>query len=274
MRRRSLLVLGVIVTGTWAALQGGEQQPGLFIPHSDTQGVLAPVVAKVTVSEAPVDGTSALPKSLAKSREEYTKTRDYMAHIVRQERVNGVLNAEQTGELRVRVQPYCISMKLLAPKSASGWEASFLTGKNEGKMRWRAEGVSGVNGFTNVAVDDVRARKVVAKPITEIGMLGMIQRVEKVLEVEKKANNPVQVLVGDYTFAQRAVKRFEIYCDRPHQFRYAHKVVICFDAESHLPVRFEAYEAPKYGQPGELLEMTSLVNVKLNNGLGDTHFER
>ena len=44
---------------------------------------------------------------------------------------------------------------------------------------------------------------------------------------------------------------------------------------SKLPVRFEAYDAPKAsGGEGELLEMQGVVGLKLNVGLGERDFDR
>ena len=57
--------------------------------------------------------------------------------------------------------------------------------------------------------------------------------------------------------------------------RYAHRVVAYFETESKLPVRFEAYDAPKTpGAEGELIEMQAVVGVKLNVGLGERDFDR
>jgi len=47
------------------------------------------------------------------------------------------------------------------------------------------------------------------------------------------------------------------------------------DKETKLPLRYEAYDQPKAGEAvGELIEMVSFVNVKVNAGLGNATFDK
>ena len=106
-------------------------------------------------------------------------------------------------------------------------------------------------------------------------MMAVLARCEKVVEAEKKLKNPVQITVADYTFNGRPCQRYDIYADRPHPTRYCHRAVLYVDAATKLPVRFEAYDQPKTGEAtGELIEMVSFVNLKLNTGLGDAAFDK
>ena len=51
-------------------------------------------------------------------------------------------------------------------------------------------------------------------------------------------------------------------------------MLVYVDKETKLPVRFEAYDAPKPGTTtGELLEAYSYTDVKFNVGLGESAFE-
>ena len=55
-------------------------------------------------------------------------------------------------------------------------------------------------------------------------------------------------------------------------FQYFRDVVY-FDKETHLPIRLEFYDWPRQqGDPGQLVEVYSFANMRLNVGLGDNVF--
>ena len=245
--------------------------------YPESQGSITPVVAKVTSAAPALNGAEAFPKMVAEAKAAYAKTRDYSGHIVRQERVGGLLLAEQSGEIRVRTEPFCINVKMLLPKSAGGWEGSFITGvgPKEDRFRFRAAGVAGANGLQPMKAADPKAMAGQRHAITDTGIAAILARTEKIVGIEKKAKNPVQIVASEYTFQKRIAIRYEIYCERPHPLRYAYRAVLFVDAETKLPVRFEAYDAPKPGDAtGDLLECVSFVNLKFNSGLGESTFDK
>jgi len=251
--------------------------PALRADEPGYPGNITPVVAKVTTATAPLNGEEAFPKMIADAKAAYAKIRDYSGHIVRQERVGGTLLAEQTGEIRVRTVPFCIGVKMLLPKEVGGWEATFLTGQGpkEDRFRFRPAGVAGADGLKMMKATDSKALEGQRHAITDTGIAAVLLRTEKIVEVEKKAKNPVQVVAAEYVFLKRNAIRYEIYCERPHPLRYAHRVVLFVDAETKLPVRFEAYDTPKPGNAtGDLLECVSFVNLKFNTGLGESAFDK
>lgn len=242
---------------------------------ADPDAVIVPVVAKVTTADSPVSGSDAFPKMLAAAKEAHTKARDYVGHFVRQERVNGTLQAEQSGEIRVRAQPFSVHLKVMAPKAAAGWEAVYVAGKRDDKVRFKPAGVDGLKGFSTVPMDSQKVMADTRHTMKEVGILAVLTRAEKIVEAEKKLKNPVQVTVADYTFNGRACQRFDIYADRPHPTRYCYQAVLYVDTATKLPVRFEAYDQPKLGEAtGELIEVVSFVNLKTNVGLGDAAFDK
>ena len=246
-------------------------------PYPELPGSVTPVVAKVEVAAPALNGAEAFPKMVAEAKAAYAKTRDYSGHIVRQERVGGTLLGEQSGEIRVRTEPFCIHIKMLLPKEASGWEATFLTGSGakDDRFRFRPAGVAGANGLQTMKATDPKALAGQRHVITDTGIGAILMRTEKLVEVEKKAKNPVHIVAAEYTFEKRPVVRYEIFCERPHPLRYAARVVLFVDKETKLPVRFEAYDAPKPGAAaGDLLECVSFVNLKFNSGLGESTFDK
>ena len=255
--------------------KAADATPPAIPKAADPDAVILPVVSKVVVAESPTNGAELFPKMAAEAKTAHAKARDYVGHFVRQERVNGTLLPEQSGEIRVRTEPFSVQMKVLAPKAAAGWETVYVAGKRDDKVRFKPAGVAGLSGFTTVAMDSAKAMADTRHPIKDVGMLAVLARAEQVVAVEKKLQNPVQITVADYTFNTRPCRRFEIYADRPHPTRYCHRVVLYVDNATKLPVRFEAYDQPKAGEvTGELIEMVSFVNLKFGTGLGDTAFDK
>ena len=230
-----------------------------------------PSVIQVTSAEVPPQGSAAFSKMLIESKDAYAKTRDYIGHIVRQERVNGTLQAEQTGEIRVRTEPFAISVKILAPKTANGWETAYVAGRKSEFLRYRS---TAGTPMVSLKLDDPKALTNTRHSIQNTGLAAILARVEKMVTVETKLRNPVQIVVAEYKFEKRPCLRFEIFCEKPHTQRYAHRAVLYIDKATKLPVRWEAYDGPKPSDPaGELMESVSFVNVKFNTGLTDSAFD-
>jgi hypothetical protein len=257
----------------------GSGQSGRLVPPADTLEPIPPPrpVAKVSGSTSPVNAELAFPQMLADARSAYSKVRDYTCHLVRQEKINGKLQPEQTCELRVRTQPFSVNLRVMAPKEVSGQETSYLSSKSTSKVRFKAAGVEGIkHGFRSLALDDPKTLGHTRHPVTDTGLAATLDRVERAVAVEKRMNHPVQVLVAEYTFAGRPCTRYEIFAERPHTHRYAYRCVLYIDHETKLPIRFEAYDQPRPGGPsgGEVLEVHSFVGVRLNAGLGEAAFDR
>ncbi len=236
---------------------------------------IVPVVAKVEIVEPKVKGEEALAKALADAKTTYAKTRDYSGYMVRQERVGGKLQAEQTAELRVRTEPFCAYSLTLAPKSLFGQEMAYLTDKKDNKVRLKAAGIAGAGGFVSLPADDAKANADSKYPLTQTGIGAVLKRVESALDAETAAKNTVQVVASEYKFNDRPCVRYEIFCDRGHPKRFAARMCVYIDTELKLPVRFEAYDAPKKGEKeGELMECVSFVKLAMNAGLPESVFDK
>lgn len=249
-----------------------------FIPKLDeppAPSTLVPTVVKVEFVEPAVKGEEAWAKALATAKETYAKTRDYSGYMVRQERIGGKLKDEQTAEIRVRTDPFCIYTLTLAPKALFNQELAYISGKKEDKVRAKPAGIAGVPGFVTVAADDGKANVDSKYTLTNTGIGAILKRVEAALDAEAAAKNTPQVIATDYKFNDRPCTRYEIFCDRPHAKRFAARMVVYIDTEWKLPVRFEAYDAPKGGEKtGELTECVSFVKLIFNAGLGDSVFDK
>ncbi|HJZ53981.1 MAG TPA: DUF1571 domain-containing protein [Gemmataceae bacterium] len=210
---------------------------------------------------------------LADGKAAYAKVRDYTCTFTRQERVNGVLPPEQVAEMKVRVQPASVYVRFARPEAVAGLEVCYVSTRVDGKLRWRPAGPKGANGFQTLSPDDSKVRADFHRPVAELGIGPIFELLSGIAAREKVLNNPVEVFTSEYQFAGRNVTRYEIFTRRPHAHRYAYRMLVYVDKESKLPVRLEAYDAPKPGlSAGDLLEAYSYSDIKLNVGLGDSAF--
>jgi hypothetical protein len=220
----------------------------------------------------PIRAADPLGAMLADANAAYAKVRDYACVFTRQERVNGALGAEQVAEMKVRAKPYSLWVKFARPEAVAGLEESYVAGSRSGKMRYRPAGAS--SRVRLVSLDDPKVLAETRHPLTELGVGATIDRLAGIAAREKALNNALEVFAADFQFAGRNVTRYELYARRPHAHRYAYRMLVFVDKETKLPVRFEAYDAPKPGTTvGDLLEAYSYTNVRLNVGLGDSAFE-
>lgn len=225
-------------------------------------------------SAAPRSSADALPRMLAEARTAYARLRDYSCHYIRQEKVSGRLVPEETCELRVRTNPFSISVKVTAPKDYANRETVYISTRHGGKkVRFKE---TNKLAYATLSMDDPKVLADTRHAIADVGLAAVLDRVENAVRVEKRIGNPVQVLVSDYSFAGKHCTRYEVFADRPHALRYAYRHVLYIDRETKLPVRYEAYDQPSAAGPadGDLIESQSFVGLRINTGLGEAAFER
>jgi hypothetical protein len=241
-------------------------------PPADTPTSPRPTgVAAPAAAANPMDEPLRL---LAKAKESFAGVRDYSCTLVKRERLEGQMSPDNVIAMKVRNQPFSVYLRWLEPRSLVGQEACYVAGKNEGNMRVKSPGLLGAVGFVTLAPNDERARKSSRHAITEAGIANLLQRYGDGWETERKWNQ-TQVRVGEYEYNKRRCVRVEAIHPANPDGRFTHsKNVLYFDKETNLPVRTECYDWPRRaGEAGELAEVYSYVNLKLNVGLGDDVFD-
>jgi hypothetical protein len=227
------------------------------------------------MTTVPADPGVAFEAMLLDARAAFARVHDYTCHFIRQERVHGRLLPEQAAEMYARSTPHSVALKTIAPAGAAGAEAVYVAGKNAGRIRMKPAGAYGAQAWVSVDPTDPRIASEARHSTADIGIGAVIDRVARMVSVERRLRNPLEILSADYTYAGRPVTRFEVVAGRPHALRYAHRVVVYVDKETKLPIRVEAYDQPTLDRPaGDLLESHSFVNVKLNVGVGSAVFDR
>src|SRR5262249_43825583 len=168
------------------------------------------------------------------ARETFQRVRDYQCTFVKRERIDGVLQDEQTAVLQVRQQPFSVHLKFVSPKSAAGREAIYVAGKHNGKMKARGGGALSLVGFVTLDPRDPRAMHGTRHNITEIGVGYLLDRAAQGLS-QIQGRTTASVSVGEVVFHQRQCIRFEI-IDASAEGGRVYRSVIFFDKDTNLPV--------------------------------------
>jgi len=255
-RQRSVWVTWAVVT----ALVG----PGVLVPVAPAQ--------KDKPAAHPLDEPLEL---VARAKDAFAKVKDYSCRLVKRERLEGELSPNHVIDLKVRNDPFSVSMVWQEPKDLQGQEVVYVAGKNDGKMLVKPGGVLGSVGFLALPIDDPRTRKTSKHKITEAGIGNLIEKCEAGWTMERKLK-VTTVKVAAYTYAKRRCTRVELTHSGKAGGQIKHyKNVVYFDEKTSLPIRVENYGWPcDDDQAPPLVESFSYVNLRLGVGLEDAAFER
>jgi hypothetical protein len=260
-RRRQLWFAGMVAS--LALLLVGNAWPQL----ATTRTTVPPQPAETNPLDEPL-------RLLGEARRAFQDVRDYTCVLIKKERLRGVMQPDNVVSMKVRNQPFSVYMRWQQPKTLVGQEACYVAGKNDGKMRVLSTGLLQVAGWVSLDPTDERTKKNSNHTITEAGIGNLLKRYGKAWEAERPLNL-TRVKIGEYEFNKRRCARVEtIHPGKPDARFAAYRSVLYFDKETHLPVRAEVYDWPKQGSSpdGELMEVYSYINMKLNVGLGDEAF--
>jgi hypothetical protein len=264
----SLILLGATVLSAGLMLQSPAGGQG------GTPGQQQPPVQQVRVTPGPLEEPLAL---IYEAKKKFSEVRDYTCTLQSQERVHGVLLEENVILMKMRTQPFSVYMRWLAPRKLQGQEVCFVAGQNNNKMRVRTHkvGGGGLLGWMSVDVNDPRAQNHSRHNIHEAGLGNLIDQTIKHWEMENKLGK-TQVKMAEYTCNNRRAVRIEtLRTERLPNF-YCYRSVLYLDAETKLPLRDENYDWPRPGgsPDGDLLEMFSYIDMRLNVGLPDQDFNK
>jgi hypothetical protein len=211
---------------------------------------------------------------IAEARRAYQGVRDYACLLVKRENVRGQLQPENLITMRVRTQPFSVYLRWHGPKTFAGQEACYVAGRNNGMMRVHSAGLLGAVGFVSIDPRDKRVSENSRHSITEAGIGNLIERFGKRYETDKRLGTAT-VRVAEYAYNKWRCMRVEtIHADNGGGEIVFYRNVVYFDKELHLPIRAENYDWPRPGGDpgGELMEVYSYADLKLNVGLGDEVF--
>src|SRR5262245_32388201 len=107
-------------------------------------------VEPVAAGEAQASDISHFGVWIDSARETFTRVNDYECTFCKRERVDGKLQEDHVAQLKSRTDPFSVYLKFTAPRTIAGKEASFVQGRNNGKMRAKSTGALGLVGFVTI----------------------------------------------------------------------------------------------------------------------------
>jgi hypothetical protein len=208
---------------------------------------------------------------VTQAREAYSRLQDYSCVLVKRERIDARPPSENVILMNVRARPFSVYLRWQQPRDLAAQEVCYVAGRNKGQMRVRSAGALGVVGFVSLDTNDPRALKTSRHSITEAGIGNLIDRFSTGWEGERRLNL-TQVRIGEYEYNKRRCTRVETIHPARREFLH-YRSIVYFDQQNHLPIRVESYDWPRsQGDPGQLTEVFSFVNLRLNVGLSDAVF--
>ncbi|HEV3236566.1 MAG TPA: DUF1571 domain-containing protein [Gemmataceae bacterium] len=212
---------------------------------------------------------------LDEARRAYKDVKDYSCTLIKREQVKGKVQPENVINMKIRKEPFSVMLSWQAPRDLAGQEAAYVAGQNKNMMRVNPKGVAGIFGWQNIAIDDPRVMEHSRHLITEAGIGNLIERFAKAYIADSKTKT-VKVSLADYEYDKKQCIGIEtIHSEaRPGHGDY-YRCLLYIDKKSHLPIRCECYDRPRAkGSDGDLIEMYSFANLKINPGYGDDTFKR
>lgn len=248
--------LGVLLL---LVLAGGGPPPG-------------PVSAPPRQDSSPMDEPLRL---LAEACQSYAAVKDYSCLMIKREQVNGEIQPDNVIQMRVRTEPFSVSLRWQEPKNLVGQEACYVAGRYGGKLRVKGSGALGLFGFVSLDPNDARIKAASRYSITEAGIGNLLKRFTTGWENERQLGL-TQVHLAEYDFNKRKCVRVETIHPRNAEGKFLfYRNVVYFDRQHKLPLRVECYDWPVNADDtqGKLVEVCSYAHLKLNVGLPDEVFD-
>lgn len=210
---------------------------------------------------------------LATAADRLERVGSYTAVLLKRERLNGTLAAEETMEIKVRHQPFSVYLKYRGRKE--GREVIYADGKNENKLiahagDWTSRLVPrlSLEPTGTLAMVDNR------HPITEIGLAHLTGQLLAACRRDLK-DPDVSTALDRFVEEGRAwLRSVQVYPRRTPERPLA-RVEVCYDPESGLPLRFSGDEWPEPGEAEDrrLGESYRYDKLRLDTGLSDQDFD-
>ncbi|MCL2346739.1 MAG: DUF1571 domain-containing protein [Planctomycetaceae bacterium] len=210
-----------------------------------------------------------------RERGRIAEIKDYTALLVKQENVNGKIQEASAMEIKIRQNPFSVYLKFREPKGSAGQEAIYVEGQNDGKMWAHAVGIKGLAGTMSLEPTGSWAMSGNKYPITEIGLLHLVDQLIKTGSEDIRQNDGCTVKYYENAkVGNRVCSCIEVTHPAPSpKFRY-YVARVYIDNKLLVPIKYESYYWPKSpdAQP-ELIEAYIYHDLKFNVGLTDHDFD-
>jgi len=202
------------------------------------------------------------------------KIEDYSAVVAKRERLNGTVGDYEYMFVKVRHQPFSVYMYFLGPPKLKGQEVVYVEGQNNGNIFAHGTGLRAKFGTVSLKPTGVVAMRGQRYPITELGIKNLIRRLLEVGQQDAQYGECEVKFLKGAKIKDRQCTCIQVVHPVPRRNFLFHLARIFVDDEFNMPIRYEAYDWPKTaGDPPELIEEYTYMDLKLNNGFTDADFD-
>jgi len=205
--------------------------------------------------------------------------RDYTALMQKQENIGGTIQEAQVLEVKVRHEPFSVYIRFRYPPRLSGQQAIFVEGQNDDRVVGHGVGIERAFGTQRLEPNSFLAMRGQKYPITEMGLLNLVDRLLEVGSRDAQLPGEVEVMYfEDVRFGSGDAARMCTVIQVTHRTRHPqhmfHIARIFVDNELNLPIRYESFDWPRReGEAPQLIEVYTYMNLRLNVGLTDLDFD-
>jgi hypothetical protein len=271
-------VVIAVSTGSWAAIDA--PSPHREFPIGKTIETESPEsAAHGTVQSNPRAGVKATLDDALKfgtqSRAALSSLSDYTAVLTKTELVGGNLTT-QVMDLKCRQQPFSIYLGSHR-RGGKGREVIYAAGANDGNLLVHEAGLKSVIGTLKLKPDCSKVMETNRHPITDVGLVRLIESAMSVWENDRRVADAAQVEVEffhDVAAAGTVCEEVQIthHQKRPQINYQIGRVFV--EKQTGFPVQAEAYGWPgRLGEEPPLLEKYTYSEIKTNVGLTAHDFD-
>ena len=206
-------------------------------------------------------------------REDIAKLKDYTAILTKQENVGGEIKTAQMMDIKVRHEPFSVYLKFRYPKDLAGQEVIYIKGQNDGKLLGHGVGLQKRLGTMKLDPEGLIAMRDNKYPITEIGILNLVDKLIEVGEKDSKYGECEVEYFEGIKMDERECTMIQVTHPVPRKQFLFYIARIVIDNEYNIPVRYESYEWPTTeGKEPTLIEVYTYQKFRKNVGLTDIDF--
>lgn len=224
---------------------------------------------EVAAADHPLTAVLRLAKE---SRDSLKAVKDYQCQFTKRELINGRAYSHSMF-VKFREKPMSVYMRFAEP---AGREVIYVAGQNGGKLLAHEPGLLAIVGTVALMPNSPRAMSESRHPITEFGMLKVVDGAIAQWEKEAKfAAGETQVkFYPEAKLHNRECQVIETRHPVPRRQFPFHMTRLYIDSQTMFPVRIEQYAFPS--QPNEappLIEEYTFSQIHTNRGFTDRDFD-
>ncbi len=223
-------------------------------------------------------------------RNHIEKHRDYIAVLIKRERVNGKLLPETKMALKLKYgvqidpetsqRPVSVYLRTMEPKSQAGREVIWVQGRNNNKLTAHESGFLGI-----ISVDLMPESRLAMLgnryPITDIGIEKLLGKLIERGQRDRQLGPATVRTTENASIGDRTCRLIEVIHESPTatvdgqtvEFEFS-LAQIYIDQERLIPLKYASFSWPKTPDAApELLEEYTYLDISINVGLTEADFD-